>query len=121
MASTIARDQLAGTVQTPGAAATTLITIPIPAGATVGIEANVCAHVLATSGAYFVLGGCYRNNGGVVSLVGANVGLITNRDAAVITATLTFVISGTNVIVTVTGVAATTIEWGGFANIFVSI
>lgn len=121
MASTIAQDQFAGTVQTTNATPATIITIPIPTGATVQIIADICAHILATSGASYELMGTYRNSAGTVSLVGANVATLTNRDAALATATVTFVISGTNVIVTATGIAATTIEWGGFAYTTVSV
>src|SRR5690348_10705658 len=105
MSSTIKQDMLAGTVQTTNATPATLITIPVPTGATVQITANVCAHIAATSGGSFEIMGTYRNNAGTISLVGANVATLTNRDAGVSTATLTLVISGTNVIVTATGIA----------------
>lgn len=121
MASTIRRDLLAATVQTTNATPTTLVSVPIPTGAVVVIWALVAGRQAATDGMGFVNQGTYRNNGGTVSLVGANASALTNRDAPLTTATVTFVISGTNVNVTVTGVGGLTLEWGGFITILMDL
>ena len=100
-------------VSTTGAVAATADTIPIPAGKCCVLQVTAIGRI---SGAFnfvqLVQSVGYENNAGTVSAA-ATQGTLTlvPHDAALATATLAFTISGTNVLVQPTGVAATTVDW----------
>lgn len=99
------------TVQTTGGGTTTINTIPISSEYVYQIEANVCAGRNDTnSGLTSKILGSFKNNGGTVTQIGSQ-NIIMNTDFTG-TANVTMSISGTNVIVQVTGQALTTIDWG---------
>lgn len=106
---------LQGDVKTTDATVTTVLTIAIPASTTVHIEVHVTARRTggaagtAEDGAGYVIDGTYKTVAGVVTLIGA-LGLgYTAEDQALWNASL--VISGTNVIVQVTGAALNNVSW----------
>lgn len=118
MATTIANDIQSGTLQTTNATPGNVLTIAIPTGGVVVINAFVTARIgTITSGAGYEIIGTYKNNAGTVTLVGANATPLTNEDAGLASASIALAISGTNVLVQVTGIAATTIEWAATAYI----
>ena len=99
------------TTQTTDATVTTVATIGITATTTSFIEVSIAAIKSdASQGAAYHLKGAFRNNAGTVAQIGTLVSTVfeddTNWDA-------TMSISGTNVLVTVQGVASATIEWDG--------
>ena len=97
-------------VQTTNATPTTISTLAI------GTSKIHCYRVVlaglqsnSSNGAYYERLAGYKNNAGTVTLIGSAASPITAEDNAAWDITLT--ISGTNVLVQVTGAAATTIEW----------
>lgn len=103
-------------VSTTDATPTTLQTIPIVASTTYIIEATVVAKRTggaagtADDGAAYYLRAAYTTKAGVVTKIGADMNSTEREDVAAYNCAL--VISGTNVIVQVTGVASTNIDWG---------
>ncbi len=93
----------------------TIATIPIPEKSTLLIEARVVLVEITTTngpavaGAAYVIRAAYRNNGGTVALIGSVVAEYTAEDDAAWDATL--VISGTNVIVQITGAGTDKLTW----------
>lgn len=76
----------------------------------------VTARVIArqsdgTTGIYFITVGAERVSAGSAALVGSVVSINTAEDEA--TWACTFTVSGNNLLLSVTGEAVTTIEWGG--------
>jgi len=99
------------TVQTPGNTATTISTVAIPASKAITIEAVVNGIKSDLSaGAGYVYRATFKNNAGTVSLIGSESQDYSEEDDAT-WGGVTFVISGTNVLVKVTGKAATVINW----------
>lgn len=105
--------QYTGIVQTVDATPTKLITVPIPANST------ACGHVIVegktnggTDRGCFLDAVALARDGGNAYVVGAPVDLPFQSGALVATA-LTYVVNGGNIDITVTGVAATTIDWAG--------
>lgn len=99
------------TVQTTNATSTTIKTIPISNEYVYQIEANVVGGQNNTNqGITSKILGSFKNNGGTVTQIGKQ-NIIMNTDF-VGTADVTMSISGTNVLVQVTGEAATTVDWG---------
>lgn len=99
------------TLQTTNATVTTIKTIPIATEYVYQIEANVCGGVNDTSkGITSKILGSFKNNGGTVTAIGKQ-NIIMNTDFTS-TADVTMVISGTNVLIRVTGEAGTTVDWG---------
>ena len=102
-------------VATTDATATTLQTIAITASNTYLIETRVLARRTggaggtAEDGAGYVVRGTYKTVAGTVTLIGAILADYTAEDQVLWDATL--VISGTNVIVQVTGAALNNVTW----------
>lgn len=113
---------LQGRAATTDATVTTLATIAIPASTTVHIEAHVIARrtggTLGTAddGAGYILDGTYKTAAGTVTLIGALALPYTAEDQVLWDATLT--ISGTNVLVSVTGATSNNITWHCTARIW---
>jgi len=101
-----------GTVQTTNATPTTIITYS-------GLSANDRSVQIVvrmtglknnyTEAAGYYLAGTFRRTGGTITQVGSTSMLSQNEDTASWDAT--FTVSGTDILVQVTGVAATTIDW----------
>jgi len=108
--------RMIGSVQTTNATVTTIITVPIPTSSTVNIMSNVTGlrsdNVI---GAGYIRIGTYRNNAGTVSIIGGITATHTAENNA--SWNCTYVISGTNVLVSVIGMAATTINWAATSYI----
>jgi hypothetical protein len=104
-----------GRVATTDATVTTINTVAISASNTYLIEARVRARRTggtagtADDAASYIVRGTYKTASGTVTLVGSLSAEYTAEDVAGYDATLT--ISGTNVLVRVTGVADTNITW----------
>jgi hypothetical protein len=98
-------------VQTTGIGTQTVKTINTSSEYVYMIEANVVAGRNDTNSGYTCkLRASYKNNGGTVTLIGS----IIKEEASDFTgsANSTLTISGTNILVQVTGQAVTTIDWG---------
>lgn len=110
-----------GTINTTNATPATLLTIAIPASTTVEIEMSVIARRTggtagtAEDAAAYRRIGTYKTVAGVVTLVGALTTIHVVEDQAGWEATL--VISGTNVIVQVTGATNNNVSWQGAARV----
>lgn len=102
-------------VATTDATVTTLQTIPISASNTYMVEARVVARRTggsagtADDGAAYVVRGTYKTASGTVTLIGSLSAMYTAEDQAGWDATLT--ISGSNVLVRVTGAANNNVTW----------
>ncbi len=97
------------TVSTTNATVTTIDTVPIPTGQMVMLTAKVVARKSTNDqqGFFDVIAG-YCNNAGTVSIQG----VVNYQDRQTqATWNVTFVISGTNVLIRVKGAAGATISW----------
>lgn len=106
----------AATVVTTDATPTTLLTIPLATASRVILaEGNVVGKNSTPQLTTWRLLASFRNVAGTVSQEGATDTLHEKAGAPLASADVNYVVSGTNVLVQVTGVAATTIEWFGTA------
>lgn len=97
-------------VQTTDATVTTVATIAIGASKLHALRVSLVGmRSTLAEAAYYERLAAYKNNAGTVTLIGAAASPITAEDAAGWDITLT--ISTTNVLVQVTGAAASTVEW----------
>jgi hypothetical protein len=98
---------------TTGAVAATADTIAVPAGKVVTLGVTAIGRISGgTNMIQLVQNVAYENNAGTVAAASSQGTLtIVPHDVALAAATLAFTISGTNVEVQPTGVAATTIDW----------
>lgn len=107
--------QLQTTVQTTNATPTTIATIPLTtSGATLVLSSVDVTGNPSGAGSVWNLKRCaIKNNAGTLTKVGGAtvVPTPTQRTAPISTADFDIVISGTNVLIQVTGEAATTINW----------
>lgn len=106
-----------GNVGSTGVTPVTISTIPITEEVTTLIEAYVVARRASSGeGAAFLLRSAYRRAAGVVTLIPGGTALtIIGRDDAAWTSDL--FISGTNVLVRGTGVAAAAIRWNAQVDV----
>ncbi len=100
------------TVTTTNATPSNIVSMPVATGQTV----RLVVDIIGISGNNRLRGrktACVKNIGGTLSIVGATITDIvtTIGDVALATAGWDISISGTNIIVPVTGIAATTINW----------
>ncbi len=106
-------DNVRGTIITTDDTATTLASWTVPDDSSVVVQATVVARNTSTgaiAGFYKFAAG--KNVGGNVSLVGSILDIISAiKDLSMLTASCTLDVSGTDIRVRVTGIAATTIEW----------
>jgi hypothetical protein len=98
-------------VTTSDATPTAIAAVPVPAGKSVIIEVRVVGTKAgASQGAGYVVRGVARNNSGVLSPVGHfEMDFVAKDDPA--WGDPSFSSAGSNVVVQVTGKAATTIQW----------
>jgi hypothetical protein len=111
---TVIDTSVSGTATTVGATSTVLnVNVPVPLGSAISFRVNIVGN--DTAGGVAIGGealGTFKNFGGVVSVSG-QVDTTINRDALLNTGTFSLIVSGTNVQVSVTGVAGHTIDWRG--------
>lgn len=117
----ISEREFVGTVTTTNASTATLFTMPVPTGQRMRIVANVTATI-GTSASFTIIANIAKNNSGTLTLVGSPDSTIGTpiAEAAFTGSSIAFVTSGTNMIVQVTGIAATTINWTGSFKVFSS-
>lgn len=97
-------------IQTTNGTITTIKTIPTVSEYVYQFEVNVVAGQNNTSkGITSKIIASYKNNGGTVTRIGDEFSIV-NSDFT--TANVSLSISGTNILIRVTGEAATTIDWG---------
>lgn len=108
-------DDYVGYVQTTNATVTTILTIPIPTGKVNEISAVIVGRNGTTQTASYKRACLVLNVAGTLSLNGSVDSLDTKETDPDWNATLT--ISGTNIIVTVQGKAATTVSWMARASV----
>ena len=92
---------------------------PIPTGFVFAYSGVIAANVLtASAGASWRLDGSVRNQGGTLSICTGSTVTNTSQDGALATATVSVTVDNTNkcLLINITGVAATTILWGGFVE-----
>lgn len=113
---------ITGTVTTNTNTPTTVVSIPL---ATSGSVMNVKTTVVASSGGPAATTGysstiqaTFQNASGVVTFSGGSTDVTSTvfTDPAMATITVTYVISGTNINVTVTGLAAATVVFNAYAE-----
>ena len=111
-----------GYVTTTDATVTTMATIAIPASTTVMIELHVAARRtggsagVAEDGAGYVQQATYKNVAGTATLIGAvNADYTAESQAAW---DVTFVVSGGNVLIRVTGAVNNNISWYCSADVY---
>lgn len=99
------------TLTTTNATVTTIATVAIPAGKVVMIEARMVAIETAdtTKGLGALKQVVYHNSAGTATMIGTIGTSFQARNPGTIG--FTFTVSGSNVLIQVTGVAATTINW----------
>ena len=119
----VTEDVSGATVATVNATVTTLQTIAIPLNTVVTIKTNVKARKTAGGGVGIIGQGCgyeriatYQNIAGVVTIAGAVQASYTGEAIGAFDATLT--ISGTNVLVRVTGAAADNVTWTNITRVY---
>ena len=101
----------ADNASTTDATVTTISTISTNNDSAIGVTASISAiRDTGAQAAYYVLHALFKNDGGVLSIVGAVTSSAVIEDDAAWDATI--VVSGTDILVQVTGVAATNISWG---------
>lgn len=105
---------LVNTVQTTDATATTGLSYATTSGDSYFAEVTVIARASSTSAGYRLYG-TYRNVGGTLTEIGETT-VVTHEDVAGWNVTMSA--SGTNIVVTVTGAAGTTITWDVFLRMF---
>lgn len=106
------------TKKTTDATATTILTIPLATANTAGlVKVSVVAknHTDAQKAAGYQRSGAFRNDSGTVVQVGSTASIATFEDT--VAWDVTFAISGTNILVQVTGEALKTIQWSASANL----
>jgi trimeric autotransporter adhesin len=102
-------------ITTTDATVTTAYTQPVAASKTIIMTTNITAiRSNLTAGAAYVIKGAFKNNAGTVTQIQTTIKEAFEDDLAW---DVNYSISGTNVLVRVTGVAATTITWTGSLSI----
>jgi hypothetical protein len=120
--------QYIGAAQSTSTSPVTILTIPVPSNHLMGIWVrSVCVAPLSfgglfTEGATFEETFQIQNDGGTLFFPSgvASSGGIQTHDTALASCTLTASISGTNILIKVTGLGGSTINWTAKAEVFVS-
>ncbi len=115
---TLTDKTLTGTATTVGATTANInVNIPIPTNSATSIIVNVVGMDVADNTAVGgEMIGLVRNNAGVLTVV-ATADVTRNNDAALAAWNAGLVVSGTNALVQVTGVAGVTINWRAIIEI----
>ena len=103
-----------GSGTTVGAATTTLITIPVTVASTMNIEVQVAGIEATPLGVGGEVRGTVFRGGGAPTVLSIS-DKVVRASAPLAASTYDISVSGNNLIVTVTGVAAHTIEWYAIA------
>lgn len=101
-----------GTYTTTDGSANTLHQILTATGDTLTVLAVIGARSGSNGAGYGILG-TFKNISGSLIQVGTTTALHTAEDAGLTACSVAFSVSGANLLVQVTGIAATTIEWTG--------
>lgn len=104
------------TAQTVGAVSSTLYSYPIPLGTANQVVISV-SGINAAGDTLAIKGSVRAKNIGGIGSVGSLFDYYYNSDLALAGASMSFSVAGTNLIVSVNGVAANTIRFSGFAMI----
>lgn len=104
------------TAQTVGAVSSTLYSYPIPLGTSNQVVISV-AGITAAGDTLAIKGSIRAKNIGGVGAIGSLYDYYYNSDAALSGGSMSFSVAGTNLIVSVNGVAAQTIRFSGFSMI----
>ena len=105
--------QIFGSVTTANASSTQLISIPTTTGTSYLLQTTITASntTSTTDSATFIISIKATNNlAGSLSIT-SPFNTITSVDASLSTCTVAYAVSGINILINVTGVAATTIKW----------
>ncbi len=108
---------------TDAATATTIATIPVPSGHMVVIAAHVFGRDV-TGGTVGDLASFNQSNSGFSNVAGTvhaaatQPAIGTAHDASMVTTSLSFVVSGQNVLLQVNGLASVTIDWTANIQVF---
>lgn len=103
---------LSATTTTSDAAATTIASIPVPEDTQVRFHFEVIARRtdVAGTGWAATMTGTFQNNGGTVSQIGST-SLSEIDSSLLLTNTASFVISGTDILIKVTGESSKNYSW----------
>lgn len=89
-----------------------VINIAIPTGSTAGFIAKITIRNTTTNvGGFIHQVGVISNNAGATALDGVNISLASILNAGILTATGVITASGSNLVLTLTGIVATNLEW----------
>jgi hypothetical protein len=110
------RRMYSGFAQTTTNSAVTILTIPLATSSTavtinITVAGRASAGVTVPSTAGFAQIASFKNTAGTVTAATTQSTQLTSSDTALSASTLTYTISGTNILVRVTGVASYTIQW----------
>lgn len=106
------------TVQTTNATVTTIVTITTQSDKCYTVVVDVSGlQSGGSNGVGYVRAATVRNDSGTLTQVGTTTAMHTAEDAALAACDVTVAISGTNILVQVTGIAATTIDWKAFVRV----
>ena len=108
--------EVQGTVTTLNATPVTLITYPVSVDGTYNVAVNIAAknNINGNGNIYTIVGG-FKRVAGVLTQLGSTSQLISEEDDLTLNAD--FLISGSNLIITVTGNASLSVSWKGIAQI----
>lgn len=115
-------DKVTEVVTTSNATQTTLITYPIPSGASISAECTVVGRDTSNGDTITTAQkATAKNVSGTASLVGSVLNMVAlTADTLLSTASVTMTISGTNLLVRVTGVLSKGIEWFGELKVWIN-
>jgi hypothetical protein len=102
-----------GSGSTVGAVTADLVTMAVPSGVRWKVTGYALGSEPTPATASLTVSQTVFNNAGTTALIGALGTLLSNIDATLTGALLTLVVSGGNIILRATGVAAKTITWSG--------
>lgn len=104
--------------QTTNATPLTLLTIPLPAAGNVVVQAFVVARDTAGNSKSFNVNAGGKSVASVATVLGAVTSLLSVGDAGAALWTATLIASGSDLVVQVTGAAATTIDWSTYVTTY---
>lgn len=104
--------------QTTNATATTLMTIPLPTAGNIALQAFVVARDSAGNSKSFNLNAGAKSVANVATVLGAVVSLLSVGDVGAALWGATVTASGGDIVVQVTGAAATTIDWSAYVTTY---
>jgi hypothetical protein len=110
-AAELALNTYRATVQTTDATPTTIISTPVPLNSIIYVKAFIVGLDTTNRGMVYERSASFKNVGGTVTQIGNTQSDFTQEQSGVTQANVTVDGSGSNAIVQVSGIAATTINW----------